>query len=151
MKHSRVSLLFLPVFLALGVWAWLTDFVTIQGEATVYTVECSGGQWRGELCTGTLVPADRFRFRALPRRREVLFWTPGRDEPSGRFSGCQIEDGRNWTCPGGNDAARTIAVGLMRGRALHDPSGHARPFHAVFKWRWLLLQWGVSTGNSADY
>ena len=149
-NHSAAILLFIPVLLLLALWAWLTDFVTIQGESTIYTVACSG-EWRGETCTGKLAPADRFRFRALPRRKEVLFWTLGRPEPSGRFTGCQIEDGRNWTCPASVDAARTITLSLVAGRAVHDASGATQAFRAVAKWRWMLMRWGVSMGRSADY
>ncbi|HET8746378.1 MAG TPA: hypothetical protein VFM98_12285 [Ramlibacter sp.] len=151
MRNSTASLLFLPVLAALAGWAWLTDFVTIQGESTVYTVACSGGEWREATCTGQLARADRFRFRALPRRHEVLFWTLGKSEPSGRFTGCEIEDGRNWICPPGAEAPRTITLALVRGQALHDPTGHTQAFRAVAKWRWILLGWGLPMGRSADY
>jgi hypothetical protein len=150
-RNSTVTLLFLPVLGLLAGWAWLTDFVTIQGESTVYTVSCRDGEWRGEACTGELARADRFRFRALPRRHEVLFWTPGKAEPSGRFTGCQVQDGRNWSCPPSADAARTITLALVGGRAMHDASGRTQGFRAVTKWRWLLLGWGVPMGRSADY
>lgn len=151
MSNFRVSVVFLVVFLVLATWAWFTDFVTIQGESTVYTANCDNGQWQGERCTGRLVPGERYRFRALPRRREVLFWTLGRDEPSGRFTQCQIQDGRNWICAPGPDALRTITTGLVRGRAIHDPSGATKGFHAIYKWRWILLQWGLPMGQRADY
>lgn len=150
-RNSTVSLLFIPVLGLLAGWAWLTDFVTIQGESTIYTVSCRNGEWRGETCTGQLAPADRFRFRALPRRQEVLFWTLGKAEPSGRFTGCQVEDGRNWTCPPSADAARTITLSLVQGRAMHDATGRTQGFRAVYKWRWMLLGWGVPMGRSADY
>jgi hypothetical protein len=150
-RNSTVSLAFVPILLLLAGWAWLTDFVTIQGESTIYTVSCNGGEWRDATCTGRLAPADRFRFRALPRRKEVLFWTLGRSEPSGRFTNCLIEDGRNWSCPAGSEAARTITLGLVRGRALHDASGRTQSFRAVSKWRWILLAWGLPLGRSADY
>jgi hypothetical protein len=150
-RTSTVSLLFLPVLVLLAAWAWLTDFVTIQGESTVYTVTCRNGEWREATCTGELARADRFRFRALPRRQEVLFWTPGKPEPSGRFTGCQIQDGRNWTCPPSADAPRTITLSLVRGRAMHDATGATQAFRGVSKWRWMLLGWGVPMGRSADY
>jgi hypothetical protein len=150
-RNSTVSLLFLPILLLLAGWAWLTDFVTIQGESTIYTVSCRDGEWRENTCTGQLARADRFRFRALPRRKEVLFWTPGKAEPSGRFVNCAIEDGRNWTCPASAEAPRTITLALVRGRAMHDPTGRTQKFRAVAKWRWLLLGWGVPLGRAADY
>lgn len=150
MLKSAGLLLFLPLLLVLALWAWLTDFVTIQGESTIYTVSCSG-EWRGELCSGRLLPSSRYRFRALPRRQEVLFWTLGKAEPSGRYTGCRIQDGRNWDCPASADAARTITLALVRGRAVHDPTGTTQAFRAVAKWRWLLLRSGVGLGRTADY
>ena len=150
-NHSAGVALFIPILLLLALWAWLTDFVTFQGEATIYTVACNRGEWRGETCTGRLAPSDRFRFRALPPRQEVQFWILGRPEPSGRFSGCVIEDGRNWACPPSADAARSITLALVRGRAVHDVTGRTQAFRAVAKWRWMLLRWGVSMGRSADY
>jgi len=150
-NHRASLILLLSVLLLMALWAWLTDFVTIQGESTIYTVACSNGDWRGETCTGRLAPSDRYRFRALPRRQEVLFWTLGKAEPSGRFTGCQIADGRNWACPPSAEAARTITLALVRGRAVHDATGRAQAFRAVEKWRWMLLRWGVSMGRSADY
>jgi hypothetical protein len=150
-SNFRLSLVFLVVFLLLAAWAWFTDFVTIQGESTVYTAECVEGAWQGQQCNGRMVPGERFRFRALPRRREVLFWTLGRDEPSGRFSECRIHDGRNWSCPPNPDARRTITTAVVRGHATHDAAGATRPFHAIYKWRWLLLKVGVSMRRQADY
>ena len=142
---------FLVVALLLVVWMWMTDFVTVQGERTIYTVDCQGGAWQGDRCTGKLVAADRYRFRALRLRREVLFWRPRAPEPSGRFGECHITDGRNWICPGGGDAPRSITLEMSHGRAVHDLTGRARPFHGVQKWRWLLLDWGLYGGHSADY
>jgi hypothetical protein len=151
LRTSSALLLFVPVLVLLGLWAWLTDFVTIQGESTIYTVACSGGQWRGDTCVGRLEASDRFRFRALPRRQEVLFWKLGKAEPSGRYTTCRIEDGRNWACPPSADAPRTITLSLVGGRAMHDPAGLAQGFRAVEKWRWMLLRWGLPAGDSADY
>lgn len=142
---------FLVLALLFAFWMWLTDFVTVQGESTVYTVECQGGSWHADTCTGRLVPGDRYRFRALRLRGEVLFWRVGVSEPSGRFTRCVIQDGRNWTCPPSADAGRTIALGVVRGHAMHDPSGRTLPFHAVQKWRWLLLEAGLAAGSRADY
>ena len=142
---------FLAVALLLVAWMWLTDFVTVQGERTIYTVNCQGGEWQGQRCTGRLVAADRYRFRALRRRSEVLFWRLREPEPSGRFGECRIADGRNWICPASADAARSITLAMDHGRAVHDESGRARPFRGVTKWRWLLLDWGMYGGNSADY
>lgn len=129
----------------LGGCAWLTDFVTLQGERTVYTADCRGGSWQGDECTGTLAAGNRYRFRALKAHREVLFWTVGSaGEPSGKFSDCTIQDGRNWICPAGPALAGTITREMVHGVPAADPSGLARPFHPVPKWRWMLLRY-VST------
>jgi hypothetical protein len=155
-KRSRRLLVstpaaFLVVALMLAGWMWLTDFITVQGERTIYTAACQGGEWKDDRCTGKLVASDRYRFRALRLRKEVLFWRPREPEPSGRFAECRIADGRNWVCPASPDAARCITLAMDHGRAVHDPAGHTRPFHGVEKWRWLLLDWGLYGGHSADY
>jgi hypothetical protein len=142
---------FLAVALLLVAWMWLTDFITVQGERTIYTVDCRGGEWKGALCTGKLAASDRYRFRALRRRGEVLFWRPRVLEPSGRFAQCRIDDGRNWICPPSVDAPRSITLALDHGRAVHDEGARTRAFHGVEKWRWLLLDWGLYGGHSADY
>jgi hypothetical protein len=151
LRKLSASAWFLGVALLMALWMWMSDFVTIQGERTIYTAECRGGAWRGLSCTGTLVAANRYRFRALPPHNEVLFWTAGSSEPSGRFSNCVIRDGRNWSCPPNAEAQRTIALSIARGEAVHDATGRTQPFHAIGKWRWLLLRWGIPTGNAADY
>lgn len=153
---SRLASTILPatgivVLVFLAVMMWLSDFVTLQGETTVYTVACAGGQWVGPRCTGKLAPGLRYRFRALRVHEEVLFWTPGTRETSGKFSNCNIQDGRNWTCPASTEAAGTITLQMERGRAVHDTSGKAKPFQAVLKWRWLLLRAGLYAGDTADY
>jgi hypothetical protein len=142
---------FLVAAVVLAFWMWMSDFVTIQGERTIYTADCRGGQWQGLSCTGTLAAGNRFRFRALPPHNEVLFWTAGASDPSGRFTQCAIRDGRNWACPGNAEAKRTITLALVKGEAVHDTSGQTQPFHAIGKWRWLLLRAGIPTGNAADY
>jgi hypothetical protein len=122
--------------------AWANDAMTLQAERTVYTVACQGGGWEGERCTGKLVASDRYRFRALKAHSEVLFWVAGSSaEPSGRLSPCEIKDGRNWSCKPSAEAARTITLKMVRGRAVPDPSANTRPFHAISKWRWLLLRY----------
>ncbi|MDB5900055.1 MAG: hypothetical protein JWP22_3328 [Ramlibacter sp.] len=149
-RRSRTALVFALLAAVVVAWVWLCDYVTLQGERTIYTVQCRGGEWRGDLCTGALSTGDRYRFRALPRHREVLFWTAGSTEPSGRFSECVIVDGRNWTCPANGEAGRTIMLALDHGTPVHDATGRTRPFHSVAKWRWLLLKAGAPAGSRAD-
>lgn len=135
---------------AAGVTAWATDFVTLQGESTVYTVDCRQGQWQGNRCTGSLVPGHRYRFRALKVHREVLYWIVAFPEPSSRYVDCTIEDGRNWTCPPNRQPSKTITFGMSRGEPVTDRSDSPLPFHAVHKLRWLLLKAGLPAGKTAD-
>ncbi len=138
----------MPAFLVAGLW--VSDQITLQGERTIYTIDCRDGAWQGPHCTGRLVTADRFRFRALKAHREVIFWTVGDTAPSGKFSDCDIKDGRNWLCKPNADAARTITLQMSKGLAVPDSSGKTRAFRAVAKWRWFCLDWGLPIGSDAD-
>jgi hypothetical protein len=146
MSHSphswRTTLVaFVPLLVLAIVGAWLNDFITLQGERTIYTVDCVGGAWEGDTCTGRLVAGDRYRFRALRVHSEVLFWRVGVKEASARLENCEIQDGRNWTCPAGADAARSITLVMDHGEAVASAAGATLPLHAVPKWRWLFLRW----------
>ena len=133
----------------LAVFVWASDSITPNGERTIYTVACQHGAWQGSVCTGRLDAAERYRYRALSARGEVLFWTLGANEPSSKFTDCKIEDGRNWSCRPNTDAPRSITLQMAHGKALHDATGRVRNFHAVPKWRWILAGYGVPTGNDA--
>jgi hypothetical protein len=137
----RLTLWFLAVLLVLvGAMAWISDSITLQGERTIYTVRCIDGEWKDEQCTGHLVAAERYRFRALRAHREVLFWTVGSsNEPSGKFSDCEIQDGRNWKCAPSPDTSRSITLQIARGFPVPDAAGRTRGFHAVPKWKWMML------------
>ncbi|MGZ5183802.1 MAG: hypothetical protein ACXWCO_01740 [Caldimonas sp.] len=132
------------ILAVLGFAAWVSDFVTMQGERTVYTVECRGGPWQEHHCAGRLTVGKRYRYRALKPHNEVIFWTVGTNEPSGKFGDCKIKDGRNWICKANGDAARSITLQMAEGAPIAGPAGVTREFRAVSKWHWLLLQrgWG---------
>src|SRR5687768_11889405 len=132
------------VLAALGFAAWASDFVTLQGERTIYTVECVGGAWHGDDCTGQVAAGQRYRYRALKRHREVIFWTVGTSEPSGKFDDCTIQDGRNWICKVCPDAKRSITLQMAQGVPVSDAAAATRPFRAVSKWRWMLLRRGFT-------
>ena len=137
------------VLIVLGAMAWLSDAVTLQGESTVYTAVCQAGSWQGANCTGRLAAGPGFRFRALKAHREVLFWTVGSTtEPSGKFSDCLIQDGRNWRCKENADLSSTITREMVSGCPVRDSTGLALSFRQIPKWRWLLMRLGVSTGNT---
>lgn len=53
---------------------------------------------------------DRYQFRALPAQNEVLVWTVGSKQPSGKFTGCSIQDGRSWSCKAHPDFSHTIRL-----------------------------------------
>ncbi len=139
------------VAIVLVIVAWADDFVSLQGEHTIYTVTCEDGQWNGNVCSGRLAPGYRYRFRALKKRKEVLFWRVGVSEPSGKFTDCDITDGRNWRCTANADAARSITLALVRGRAQHDATGATRPFHAISKWKWWCMRAGLGPFRRASY
>jgi hypothetical protein len=140
----RVWVLVVAVLGMLGFAAWASDFVTPQGERTVYTVECVGGAWEGDDCTGVVATGPRYRYRALKRDGDVLFWTVGTAEAAGKFDDCTIRDGRNWVCKVCPDAARSITLQMSRGMPVADPQAVTRPFRAVSKWRWMLLKRGFT-------
>jgi hypothetical protein len=128
---------------ALGFAGWASDFVTKKGERTIYTVECHGGAWKGDECADKLAAGPRYRYRALKPHNEVIFWIVGSKEPSGRLSPCVIESGRNWICKPGGDAARSITLEMVDGAAVAGPAGVTRPFRAVSKWHWILINRGL--------
>jgi hypothetical protein len=147
LRMVRVWSLVAAVLVALGVAAWASDFVTMQGERTVYTVECVGGAWQGDRCTGELVAGQRYRYRASKPQREVVFWTVGTAEPSGKFEDCTVRDGRNWVCKVCPDAKRSITLQMTQGVPVSSagPEPVTRPFRAVSKWRWMLLKLGINS------
>lgn len=146
----RTSLFVTATLAVVAAMAWASDTVTLQDERTIYTVECRQGSWQAQHCSGRLVTADRFRFRALKARGEVLFWRVGAAEPSGKFTDCQVQDGRNWNCRPTAETSGTVAHEIVHGRPIADTSGLAQPLHAVPKWKWWLLRRGISIGNDAN-
>jgi hypothetical protein len=143
----RVWAFVIALLAALGFAAWVSDFVTMQGERTVYTVDCDGGKWEGDRCSGKVKAGSRYRYRALKPHNEVIFWTVGSKEPSGKFEDCTIQDGRNWACKLCADASRSITLQMAQGKPVVDPKLGTKPFRAVSKWRWLLLQRGYTTSR----
>jgi len=124
---------------------WVTDEITIQNERTIFTAECHGGEWRGTHCTGRLVAGPRYRFRASKGDAEVVFWTVGDRDQSGKLAPCAITNGRNWVCKPCPDAARAITLQMTLGHPVVDPDGPTKAFHGVSKWCWWTLRWGLAT------
>ncbi len=145
-RNLSILALVIAMFLA---FVWATDTVTLQGERTIYTARCEQGNWQGELCTGKLVAAERYRYRVLKAHNEVFFWVVSSSEPSGKFTDCAIQDGRNWRCQTNADAARSITLEMARGFPVADSSGVTRPYHAVSKLTWVLLDNGIPITSTA--
>ena len=146
MRRYWLILVLLLITFALVIWT--SDHVTLQGERTVYTVQCEKGTWVDSECSGKLAAAERYRYRALAARGEVLFWVVGSPEPSGKLTRCEIHDGRNWSCKANanTDAARSITLEMSKGQAVHDKTGATRPLHEASKVVWLLLKYKVHFG-----
>jgi hypothetical protein len=138
------------LFILSAFLAWAGDWITIEGERTIYTVECTG-QWQQLRCSGRLIAGARYRYRALRAHKEVLFWIAGSGEPVGKLTDCDIRNGRNWKCPVGEDADRSMTLEMAAGRAVHDASGNARSFHATTKVKWWLMRWDMQWFRSATY
>ncbi|HMW24150.1 MAG TPA: hypothetical protein PKC59_12005 [Burkholderiaceae bacterium] len=133
----RIQLLLGAVAAGLAFMIWSSDTITLQGERTIYTLTCEGGQWQADQsCSGRVRAGDRYRYRALRAHREVLFWRVGVSEPSRRLTNCDIEDGRTWRCPAGPDASHSVTLQLDHGDALPGPAGQTLPLHATTKWHW---------------
>lgn len=150
MKKTPVMVTVGVVVVMLVVMAWLHDFVTLGGAGrTVYTAECAGGAWRGTRCSGHLVAGNRYRFRALKNHREVLYWTAGSPEPSGKMSDCAVDDAKNWVCQQAPAQPAAITMAMRNGRAVAAP-GQVLTHHCIDKWKWLLLDKGVTWFHDAN-
>ena len=144
MKRVQMRWFFLTGLAGVCFFIWGSDSITLQGERTVYTVECVDGIWSGSRCTGKFVATSRYRYRALKAHNEVLFWVVGSPEPSLKFSRCAIQDGRNWKCPAENaDAPKSVTLAMMQGNPVRDAAWPTRPLHRVSKWTWMLLNSGL--------
>jgi CxxC motif-containing protein (DUF1111 family) len=130
--------------------AWLEDFVTLQGERTVYTAKCEGDAWRGKTCTGKLESGARYRFRALKAHKEVLFWTAGETGASGKLIDCEVESGRHWRCKPLATPVNTITFEMVQGKPARNPTWKVIEAHPISKAQWYLLHLGIPTGSDAD-
>ena len=122
----------------------------MQGERTIYSVDCKSGQWQGLHCTGNLLPADRYAFRASKRRNEVIYWIRDSEKPSGKYTDCTVVDRDNWSCNVHLNQAPTIAYEMADGRPKRGAQGLALPFRDVPKWKWWLLRLGVDLFSNAS-
>ena len=137
--------------LVLGLLVWASDTITLQGERTIYTVNCEHGVWKDLGCTGKMVAGDRYRYRASTSRHEVIFWVAGSPKPSGRYTDCDVRNRGNWSCNATLDAAPSITHQMANDRATHGPDGLTVAFHALPKWKWWLLNSGLVKIDEAAY
>ena len=139
-QNFRILLVLVAVTIFIG---WASDSITLQGERTVYTANCSAGVWRGATCTGTMVVGPRYRFRALKAHGEVIFWTSGEAASSSKFTDCIISDGRNWTCKANAEIGRAITNAMVDGRPIPEAGVQTREFHQIPKWQWGMATLGL--------
>jgi hypothetical protein len=124
-------------------YAWATDYIGIAGERTIYTILCSGSIWSDSTCTGKVVLGEHYRFRALKVHREVLYWKVGATEPAGKPTKCEVMNGRNWSCPGNDEASRAVALQMVRGEVVLKEYARAAGIRCIPKIRWLLAELGM--------
>jgi hypothetical protein len=148
-RTTRAS--FIVLFVAsIAALLWGSDRITLQGERTIYTVQCDHGTWNGTACSGKLVPDKRYAFRASKSRREVLYWVRGSDAPSGRYNDCTVVDRDNWTCSAAVDGSpTTIAFEMAGGKPAKADGGRVLPYHSIPKWKWWLMDAGIGTFSEA--
>ena len=149
-KLVKALSLILSVFFIVAL-IWGSDRITMQGERTIYTVECEGGTWNGNACSGKLAPGKRYAFRASPVRHEVLYWVRGSTAPSGKYPECTVTDRDNWSCKVAPDnAQKTIASGMSKGKPTRSDAGALLTYHSVHKWKWWLMDIGLRVFTEAE-
>ena len=139
------------VFAGFVLLAWGSDKITLQGERTVYTVNCEGGSWDGLHCSGHLVAGMRHRFRASRRRSEVLFWNADSAATSGKYTDCRVVDRDNWNCNEKSGQPAAAAQEFSHGRPLIHGEGSGVQVRAIAKWKWWALRAGWRWFDKADY
>ncbi len=98
---------------------WGSDWITLQGERTIYTVGCDQGVWQGTKCTGRLVAGERHAFRASRSRNEVVYRIRESKAPSGKYTDCTVKDRDNWTCNVRTDQQPAITYEMVQGKPTH--------------------------------
>jgi hypothetical protein len=150
-RRVKTTIIAAVVVLLFALLVWSSDRITMQGERTIYTIDCQGGSWNGPHCTGHLAPGARYAFRASVLRKEVIYWTRGSNEPSGTYSDCTVTDRDNWSCkvPAGQKAA--LANEMKNGRPSLDGAVQPPPLlHEVAKWKWWAIRLGITLFSDAD-
>lgn len=144
------SLFGIVLIALLAVVLWGSDRITLQGERTIFTVNCDRGSWQGNRCTGDLAPGSQYAFRASHARNEVLYWVRGSNAPSGKFSDCMVKDRDNWTCNVHIDQQPALTFEMSKGKPTRGLLGLGMPFHSVPKWKWWALSLGIHSFSIAN-
>lgn len=147
----NVALFVTVVFAGLAAFIWASDRITLEGERTIYTVACEQGVWDGLRCTGRIKAAERYRFRASRSRHEIVYWVAGSPRPSGKYLDCDVTDRDRWSCKAGPGDLPTIAHELQDGKPVQRIGGVDLPFHAVHKWKWWAMDFGIPGFSKADF
>jgi len=145
MKRRRFVQAFTGVFIlaVVVVLIWASDRITLQGERTIYSVDCAQGTWDGNRCTGRLVPGPRYAFRVSPRRHEVIYWIRESEAPSGKYTDCSVKDRDNWTCNVQIGQPAAAAYEMKDGRPTRGTRGLTIAFRDVPKWKWWAIRGGA--------
>ena len=142
----KALLIVLVIVTGLGVFIWSSDRITLEGERTIYTVDCVQGTWDGMRCTGRLAAGDRHRFRSSRSRREVVYWISGSSAPSGKYADCDVTDRDLWSCTAHDGDLPTIAHELVDGRPVQR---HAGLDQAISR-RQQMEMVGAASGDSGN-
>ena len=145
MKRRLRSRLLPGLFILFVVAAliWGSDRVTLQGERTIYTVDCAQGVWDGNRCTGRLMPGPRYAFRASKTRHEVVYWIRESDAPSGKYTDCTVTNRDNWTCNVQVGQPKSVAYEMRDGKPTRGGEGLTLTFHEIPKWKWWAIKFGL--------
>ena len=138
----------LAVLGALAALIWASDHITLQGERTIYTVECADGKWEGDRCTGRLVAGPRYAFRASQSRHEVIYWVRGSKAPSGKFTDCTVRNRDNWSCNVEVDQLPALTYELVDGKPTRGTAGLTMTLQPVPKWKWYAIEAGLGRAFS---
>ena len=137
------------ILLILVALVWGSDRITLQGERTIYTVECGQGAWDGTTCTGHLVAGPRYAFRALPRRHEVIYWIRDSQSPTEKYTDCTVKNRDNWSCNVEVGKSSSVAYEMVDGRPTRGMLGLTVQYHDVSKWKWWVIKCGARFFNHA--
>jgi hypothetical protein len=131
------------ILLLVATVIWGSDRITLQGERTIYTVDCAQGAWEGNRCTGRLVTGPRHAFRASRSRNEVIYWVRESQRPSQKFTDCTVKNRDNWTCNVRVGEPGAVTYEFRDGKPTRGTEGLTLAYHDVPKWQWWAIKWGL--------